>query len=84
MSRECRGHDWQAWETRKAAAEALDEKFKAQDCDPARKEAYWTIKTLRNALAHGTPPQDKRFRKLLASPERLHEALQAAIDQLLQ
>jgi CRISPR-associated Csx2 family protein len=83
VSRECTGYDWQKWETRKAAGEALDEKLKAPDRDGARADAYRTIRTLRNALAHGTPPEDDRFRKVLASPERLREALQGAIDRLL-
>jgi CRISPR-associated Csx2 family protein len=83
VSRECAGYDWHKWDTRKVAAEALDQKFKAAGCDAARADAYRTIKTLRNALAHGTPPEDDRFRKLLASPEGLGEALQGAVDRLL-
>ena len=83
VSRECAGYDWHKWETRKAAAEALDRKFKATGCDSRHADAYRIIKTLRNALAHGTPPQEDRFRRLLASPERLHEALQGAVDCLL-
>jgi CRISPR-associated Csx2 family protein len=83
VSSACAGYDWHKWERRKAAAEALDQKFKAPDCDPECADAYRTIKTLRNALAHGTPPDDDRFRKLLASPERLHETLEGAVDRLL-
>jgi CRISPR-associated Csx2 family protein len=83
VSRECKGYDLLKWETRKTAAEALDAKFKAPDCGPACADAYRTIKMLRNALAHGTPPDDDRFRKLLASPDRLREALAGALDQLL-
>jgi hypothetical protein len=83
VSKECKGYNLQKWETRKAAAEALDAKFKASNCDPACADAYRTIKALRNALAHGTPPEEDRFRRLLASPEQLREALAGAVDRLL-
>jgi CRISPR-associated Csx2 family protein len=83
VSRECAGFEWQKWQTRKAAAEALERKFNAPSCDGAQANAYRTIRTLRNTLAHGTPPEEDRFRKLLASPEKLHEALQDALDHLL-
>jgi hypothetical protein len=83
VSRECAGFDWDNRETRKAAQEALDRKLDAPDVDPSDSEACRTIRALRNALAHGTPPQSQRFRDLLRSPERLREALRGAIDRLL-
>jgi CRISPR-associated Csx2 family protein len=84
VSRACKGHAWQDWETRQAAADALDEKFQSADCDRDWREAFRTIRTLRNALAHGIPPQGHHFRNILASPERLRQALQDVIDRLLQ
>jgi CRISPR-associated Csx2 family protein len=83
VSGACVGYDWQNREKREAAVEAMDDKFNAPDCDPARADAYRTVRALRNALAHGTPPPADRFRRLLASPERLREALQRALDCLL-
>jgi CRISPR-associated Csx2 family protein len=83
VSRECKGHDQYCWERRKAAAEDLDNKSKAVDCEPAWKKAYRTVRNLRNALAHGIPPADSRSRGPLASSERLRAALQEAIDRLL-
>jgi CRISPR-associated Csx2 family protein len=83
VSAACVGYDWHNRETRETAAKALEEKIKDPDCDPALADAYRTIRTLRNALAHGTPPQDDRFRKLLASPERLRTALERALDCLI-
>jgi hypothetical protein len=83
VSRECKGHAFQDWDTRKTAAEALDVKFQAVDCDHDWREAFRSIRMLRNALAHGVPPQEQRFRNILASPERLRAALQDAIDRLL-
>jgi CRISPR-associated Csx2 family protein len=79
----CKGHDLENRETREAAAKTLEDRFKAPDCGPADADAYRTIRALRNALAHGTPPQDDRFRRLLASAEKLRKALRSALDRLL-
>jgi CRISPR-associated Csx2 family protein len=76
VTRECKGYDWNSREVREAAAKALDEKFTGVDL-------YWTLKNLRNALAHGTPPDDERLRALLGSPATLREALGRAMQSLL-
>jgi CRISPR-associated Csx2 family protein len=83
VSRECKGFDWDWWETRKAAGDALDMKFRAPECAPELRVAYRTLRSLRNTLAHGIPPAEGRFRDLLASPEKLREALERALDRLL-
>jgi CRISPR-associated Csx2 family protein len=83
VTRECRGFPPYSRETREAAQRALDEKFKKADCDPAKGDAFRTIRGLRNALAHGTPPDDDRIRRLLGSPETLRPALLQAIQCLL-
>ncbi|MGH7112083.1 MAG: hypothetical protein ACREFK_16860 [Stellaceae bacterium] len=81
VSRECKGYELNRYKTREAAEKDLDRAFREADCEAA--QAYRTLKYLRNALAHGTPPQDERCRKLLQSPERLGAALRQAIDCLL-
>ncbi len=83
VSRACKGPDPLVRAVREAAEKELDEKFKAKDCDKAQADAFFTLKYLRNALAHGTPPQGERYRRLLASPQRLYEALRGAIERLL-
>jgi CRISPR-associated Csx2 family protein len=83
VSAACPGYDWHNRQVREDAQAALDGKFSMPDCDPAQAAAFHTIRILRNALAHGTPPQNPRYRRLLDSPERLREALQHAIDCLL-
>jgi hypothetical protein len=83
VSAACPGYDWLNRHQREAAAKALEEKFRGLNCDPAQADAWRTIRTLRNALAHGTPPRDERFRKVLASPETLREALQRAMGCLV-
>ena len=83
VSAKCKGYAWDDRDTRKAAGEALEERSRGDDCDPCWRDAYRAIRTLRNALAHGTPPQDERSRDLLVSPEKLRTALQGALDRLL-
>jgi CRISPR-associated Csx2 family protein len=83
ISRYCAGYDWYKWKERKAAADALKNKVGAADCETEWGDAYRTINSLRNALAHGTPPEDPCLRDLLASPEKLRAALQGAVDRLL-
>jgi hypothetical protein len=82
VSAECARFEWRGWK-RKEAVDALDEIFDAPGCDAELAEAFRKIRMLRNALAHGNPPTEERFRKLLASPEKLREALQSAVDHLL-
>jgi CRISPR-associated Csx2 family protein len=83
VSAECKGYAWDDWEIRKAAGEGLEERSRAANCDPCWRDGYRTVRTLRNALAHGTPPQDGRSRDLLASPEKLRAALKGALNRLL-
>jgi CRISPR-associated Csx2 family protein len=83
ISRECKGYDPQQREKREATEKDLDKKFRVKDCDKAQAEAFFTLRSLRNALAHGTPPPDERCRRLLKSPQRLHQALRGAMDCLL-
>jgi CRISPR-associated Csx2 family protein len=82
VSRECKGYDLHRRATREAAEKSLDERFKF-DCDSRGAEAYRTIRYLRNALAHGTPPENESVRALLRTPEALRAALQEAIRCLL-
>jgi CRISPR-associated Csx2 family protein len=78
VSRECKGYDLHRRATREAAEKSLDERFKSEH-DSRGADAYRTIRYLRNALAHGTPPENESVRALLRSPERLRDALQEAI-----
>jgi hypothetical protein len=83
VSRACKGHEPLVRGVREAAEKELEEKFKAKDCDKAQADAFFALKYLRNALAHGTPPQEEHHRRPLASPQRLRAALRGAIDRLL-
>jgi hypothetical protein len=78
VSRECKGYDLHRRATREAAEKSLDERFRS-DPDSSGAPAYRTIRYLRNALAHGTPPENESVRTLLRSPEALRDAFQEAI-----
>jgi hypothetical protein len=82
VTSECKGHDPNARAVREAAAKALEQKLKDWDGDPEQARALRTLRSLRNALAHGTPPEDERVRALLQSPDRLRQPLAQAIQCL--
>lgn len=86
LSRECsaRGLDPQKFkEGREAAAEALEAEIQAGEHQVWKREAYWMLKNLRNALAHGNPPSTAHFRRPLESAEKLREAVENSFRRLL-
>jgi hypothetical protein len=83
VSGACAGFDRQRRDARQAAVDALEAQFDAPGCDAADAEAFQTVRKLRNALAHGNPPSDKRIADMLAAREKLRNALRGAIDRLL-
>ena len=44
--------------------------------------AYWNLKGIRNALAHGTRPPAERYQRMLRNPDSLAGALGSALDTL--
>ncbi len=47
-----------------------------------KRNAYWLLKNVRNALAHGTVPTYPPHAQLLKNPERLRRELDATINRL--
>ena len=45
----------------------------------SKREAYWALTHLRNALAHGTPPPKSREQRALREPDTLRRALADAL-----
>ncbi|WP_295405029.1 TIGR02221 family CRISPR-associated protein [uncultured Thiocystis sp.] len=87
VTRECERrksgwHDHQ--EDRKPAAEAYEAEIKAGEHSRAVCDAYWTLKNVRNALAHGNPAALEKVRQIVVSPEQLPLELRRALDQLTQ
>lgn len=70
------------------ARSAVDEQFQQELNDPGhadwKRQAYWLLKNVRNALAHGTPPGNEGQRQLLNNRDRLARELRAALDRLFQ
>lgn len=86
VSRECaaRGFDAQKFkEGREPAAEALEAEIQAGEHQDWKRDAYWMLKNLRNALAHGNPPSNGYFRRPLQASDKLRESLEAAFKRLL-
>ncbi|EGV32636.1 CRISPR-associated protein, TM1812 family [Thiorhodococcus drewsii AZ1] len=68
---------------RKPAEEAFEAEIRTGDQPRAVGDAYWMLKNLRNALAHGNPSALEKVRQIIASPERLPAELQRAMDRVL-
>lgn len=68
---------------REPAIDAYEAEIQAGEHEGWMANAYWTLKTLRNALAHGNPPAVERYRRMLADAQSLHRELEAAIKRLL-
>lgn len=51
--------------------------------NPALKDNYLLLEKLRNALAHGSPPKDKRVKAVLKDEQRLRQELENLIKRLL-
>jgi len=86
VTQECQhaGYDVNDYEAgRKPAADALDAQIRANRLHADFQAGYWTLKNLRNALAHGNPPSIDRYRKLLSDPRQLGIELRKALDCLL-
>lgn len=67
---------------REAVDKAFQQQIKSDQHPDWLREAYWTLRNLRNAMAHGTSPDWKRQRQLLADRERLEKELRAHINRL--
>ncbi|MHB8353696.1 MAG: TIGR02221 family CRISPR-associated protein [Burkholderiales bacterium] len=86
ITRECESRDLDPQkynEGRKLAEEALDIDIKSGDVPDGRREAYKMLKTLRNALAHGNPPKDRKYRHTLQSAKTLRQELESAFKRLI-
>ena len=68
---------------RKDALDEFEAELKEGEHPEKLKAAYRTITNIRNALAHGTPPSNPRYQRMLKNPDRLYRELEAAIKRLL-
>ena len=68
---------------RKPAAEALEAEFKSGKHEQRKRDAYWMLKNVRNALAHGNRRDDDRFSKPRGSARSMHGELESCFNRLL-
>ena len=69
-------------EERKEAVEQYEEELHEVGSERKRQH-YWKLKHIRNALAHGTAPPTRSAKKAVHDPDRLKRSLQEALDALV-
>lgn len=91
-TRECDRRGFTAsdyYQGRKPAIEEFEKEIKAfgKEAGHGRqhpeRDAFFRLRTVRNALVHGNPPKSARDRAMLKDPGRLHRALEEALRSLL-
>lgn len=86
VTRECarRGLNPEKYRNGREEAETLlEQEIQKRQPRDSERRAYWTLKNLRNALAHGVAPQDKHMGERLRQPDNLRQELQACLQRLL-
>ena len=68
---------------REPAADTLDAEVREKKYPQDWASAYWRLKNIRNALAHGNPASNEDVRQVIASPSRLPKELRRAFEKLL-
>lgn len=76
------GEDPLDYGVRSRIDQAFQKSLQADATPDWRRDAYWLVKNLRNAMAHGTPPGNPKHGKLLGNPKQLRETLQATLSRL--
>ena len=71
-------------EGRKEAVREFEQELR-EDRHPERRASAWRMLTaIRNALAHGTRPDRKPYRKILQDPVRLEQELRKALERFFE
>jgi CRISPR-associated Csx2 family protein len=86
ITRECdaRGFDAADFAAgRSPAIEALEFEISEGEHPDWKREAYWNLKNLRNALAHGNPPRALKYQRMMHDAGKLGGALDASFKRLL-
>jgi CRISPR-associated Csx2 family protein len=79
---EARGRDPLVYEERQKTDEQFQQELKNDEHPDSKRQAYWLLKNVRNACAHGTLSTHRKHRQLIKNPDRLREELQAALKCL--
>jgi DNA polymerase III delta subunit len=79
------GKDPLDYRQREQADEAFQKALKANEHPKWKQRAYWQLKDLRNAMAHGTTSEkNASVQELQRNPQRLREELRSALSRLSQ
>lgn len=68
---------------RETAITQLEDEIQNDRHPEGKRRAYWTLKNLRNALAHGNRPRIERYRRMLKEPKTLATELESSLKRLL-
>lgn len=69
---------------REEAIKQFESELKDGKHSKERKDAYRMLTNIRNSLAHGTRPRDKRSRAALKNPDRLRRELETSLDHFFE
>ena len=67
---------------RQEAVKAFEVELKGGEHPEPKVKGYRALRSIRNALAHGTRDREERYRAMLSDPDRLHRELEAALQRL--
>ena len=67
---------------RQEAVKAFEVELKGREHLEPKVKGYRALRSIRNALAHGTRDREERYRAMLSDPDRLHRELEAALQRL--
>ncbi|MCS6914969.1 MAG: TIGR02221 family CRISPR-associated protein, partial [Myxococcota bacterium] len=68
--------------TRKGMDESFQQALRQGEHPDWKRQAYWLLKNVRNACAHGTVPDHPPHAQLMKNPQRLARELEATLNRL--
>ena len=71
-------------EERESTRKEFECELRAHCHSRERATAYWMLKSIRNSLAHGTPPEREDVRDALADPSALRRELRSALERFFE
>ncbi len=78
------GKDPLDYQQREKAGQAFQQEVKAGEHPDWKRLAFWNMKNLRNAMAHGTPAEIPALQRMLHNPQLLRKELLSTLSRLSQ
>ena len=76
------GHDPMKFQDRDEIEKRFQQALREREHPDWKRQAYWLLKNMRNAMAHGTPPNRQEHQQLLKNVDRLREELERTLNRL--